>query len=245
MIISFIICISGCQQKKQVMDDERKIYTESKDTITNNDLSLEENHYRTSESYSIGLSVIENKDMSRPEGNKEWIKTLKINYPQIYNMEDYDKEVRLNNLLINAAMNKMDFINERDYIDYTINYKIMEVNENILSILFIGESHYPGRAYNMAYTITIDLTTEKVMDLSEFYIVNNEFFLDHYDHGRFRLVENNFENIDDNKLFIEEYMKDYNNKTHAHDFYIIGDNIGIIIPVPQAMGYIILESMTK
>ena len=152
-------------------------------------------------------------------------KSLIIRYPQLYNMKDVEKEERVNNVLFKEVLNIRDVMNNRNYIEYNIDYKVMESNEKILSVLFTGFIKSSQKANSIAYSVTIDLTKEKLMDLSEFY----------------KVVENNFDNLNENNPYIEEYVRDYNQNIHNHDFYIKNGTLGLIIPAPQAIGYILLE----
>lgn len=205
-----------------------------------NKASFNPEHYILTKDYGVAPSVLKNEDMPRPEENKEWTKSLIIRYPQLYNMEDVEKEERVNDVLFKEALNIRDVMNNRNYIEYKIDYKVMEANEKILSVLFTGFIKSPQKANNLAYSITIDLKKERLMDLSEFYTIEKS-FVGSYLHKDFKVVENNFESLNENNPYVEEYVRNYNQNTHKHDFYIKNKTLGLIIPASQAMGYILLE----
>jgi len=205
-----------------------------------NEESFNPEQYILNKDYGVAPSVLKNEDMPRPEENKEWEKSLIIRYPQLYNMKDVEKEERVNNVLFKEVLNIRDVMNNRNYIEYNIDYKVMESNEKILSVLFTGFIKSSQKANSIAYSVTIDLTKEKLMDLSEFYKIDKSFVYTHL-HKDFKVFENNFDNLNENDPYIEEYVRDYNQNIHNHDFYIKNGTLGLIIPAPQATGYILLE----
>ena len=148
--------------------------------------------------------------------------------------------VELGDVLFKEVLNIRDVMNNRNYVEYDIDYRIIEANEKILSVLFTGFIKSPQKANNLAYSVTIDLNKERIMDLSEFFKIDKSFVESHL-HKDFKVVENNFENLKENNPYVEEYVNNYNQNTHKHDFYINDGTLGLIIPAPQAMGYILIE----
>ncbi len=230
--------VSSSTSKKEVVSTQNM--KEKQPSQKDNKASFDHKHYITNKDYGVAPRVLKNEDMPRPEGNKEWIKSLTICYPQLYNMEDIDKEERINDVLFKEVLNIRDVMNNRNYVEYDIDYRIIEANEKILSVLFTGFIKSPQKANNLAYSVTIDLNKERIMDLSEFFKIDKSFVESHL-HKDFKVVENNFENLKENDPYVEEYVKNYNQNTHKHDFYINNGTLGLIIPAPQAMGYILIE----
>ncbi|GKX29356.1 hypothetical protein SH1V18_18360 [Vallitalea longa] len=196
--------------------------------------------YTKVKSYSIAPTELTNIDMARPDDNSEWIKSLIIKYPQIYNLKDIEKEKRINDMIYKEVLYYHDILDNRDYIDYSADYKIMEANEKNISILFTGEINDQKEANRFAHAITIDVDSEKKLELQDFYHID-ESFVNDYLFVKFEIVENNFEDISENIPFIESYIELYSQIPHAKDFYIVGDNIGIIVPTHNSMGYILLQ----
>lgn len=230
--------ISSSPAKNEDMPnpDEQEIQPLNKD-----DKSIfDSKYYQKNENYGVAPSVMNNNDMPRPEDNKEWLKSLTISYPQLYNMKDIDSEERLNDILFKEALNIRDVINNRNYTDYNIDYSIMEASDKVLSVLFTGFIESPQKANSIAYSVTIDLSKERLMDLSEYFKIDESFVENHL-HKDFKVLENNFDDLNENNTFVEEYVKNYNQIDHLHDYYITSKTLGLIIPAPQAMGYIILE----
>ncbi len=238
LITAILFSLTSCGSKD--VTENSSVEKENQSEVNDNKTLFDPKYYFASNYYGVAPSILKNDDMPRPEENKEWIKSLEITYPQLYNMEDIDKEEHINDILFKEALNIRDIFNNRNYIEYNINYIIMEATDKVLSILFTGFIESPQKANNIAYSVTIDLSDERLMDLSEYFIINESFVEKHL-HKDFKVVENNFENLNENNPFVEEYVKNYDQETHKHDFYIKDETLGLIISAPQAMGYILLE----
>lgn len=167
IISILVVCffLVACDQEK-ANNESRDITKEQPEKI-NNETVFDPKYYTLNENYGIALSTLENNDKPRPKENVRWIRSVMINYPQLYNMEDTAKENRLNDMLFKEALNIRDIINDRDYIEYSIDYEIMEANDEVISIHFTGFVHDPQKANNITHTVTIDLDNERFMDLSD------------------------------------------------------------------------------
>ncbi|WOO34605.1 hypothetical protein R2R35_12410 [Anaerocolumna sp. AGMB13020] len=196
--------------------------------------------YASTGRFEIAPGELTNIDLARPDNNNGWTKTLEIKYPQIYNMEDSEKETRINDTLYKEAVNYHDVLTNRSYHDYRVDYQLMEVNQDIVSILFLGEVSDLKTANSFAHAVTIDMNTELQLELKDFLDIEQSFVEDHL-YTDFDVVENNFDEKSDNTPFIETFVNDYELQSHMNDFYINGDKIGIIIPTYNSMGYILLQ----
>lgn len=196
--------------------------------------------YYQSEQYCIAPSEFSKKDMNRPEENTEWLKSLVIRYPQIYNWENNQKQSRINKFLYNKVMSYHSILSESDYINYSLDYKIMSANDDILSILFYGEVADYKTSNRFAFATTLNLKSEKEA-LLEDYIIIKDSFVEDFLFSRFYIVENNFDDVRDNLPFIEQFVLTYNENAHVNDFYIKDNTIGIIVPTHNSMGYIFVE----
>lgn len=190
--------------------------------------------------YGIAPSELTNIDMARPDDNTEWIKSLVIKYPQVYNLQDYEKEKRINDIIFKKVIYYNDILANRDYIEYSVDYKIMEANDEIISILFLGEVSDNHTSNRLAHTITIDIESEKKLELEKFFVIDESFIKD-YLYTKFEIVDNNFENVSENTPFIESFIESYSQFSHKNDFYIMGEDIGIIVPTHNSMGYILIQ----
>ena len=236
-VLILVVCffLVACDQEQKI--NERRNETKEQSGKGNNEPTFDNKYYFLNKYYGIALSTLENNDKPRPEENQRWIRSLTINYPQLYNMENIDKENRLNDMLFKEALDIRDIINDREYIEYSIDYEIMEANEEVISILFTGFVHSPQKVNNIVYTVTIDLDNERFMDLSEFYNIDKS-FIDRFENKEFKSTEGDVSEMNE---LVSEYVASYSDKKHIHDFYIKDEILGLVIPAPQAMNYIILE----
>lgn len=203
-------------------------------------ISFDTKHYASNKYYGVALSTLTNNDMPRPEENERWLKSLTINYPQIYNLKDVDKEERINDVLFQEALNIRDVISNRKYIEYNIDYEIMEASDEAISILFTGFSHTPNKANDIIHAVTINIKDERIMNLSEFYKIDKS-LLEKLKTKDFVPTEDKISDFNQIYKLVEGYIESYNQAEHLNDFYIRNGTLGLIIPAPQSMNYFILE----
>lgn len=217
-------------------------FTELNDNVVVNEKSgtFSDKWYIKVNGYGIAPSELINNDMVRPNDNTEWIKSLKIRYPQIYNLKNNEKEKRLNYILFKEVINYHDIFENREYTEYSVDYKIMEANDEIISIIFVGEVSDHNISNRFAHAITVDIASERKLELEEFFVIDESFIKDNL-HTKFEIIDNNFEDIEENTTFIKIFVESYAQFSHENDFYIMGDNIGIIVPTQNSMGYILIQ----
>lgn len=202
--------------------------------------SFDSRHYATTSVYSVAPGTLTNQDKPRPEGNEDWLSALELNYPQLYNLEDSAKEKRINDTLFEEALNIREALADRTYIEYKMDYDIMEAADRVLSVLFTGGMHSPGRNQPIAYAVTYDLEKEQFLELSDFFHIEDTFVAAHL-HKDFKVVDNPFDSLSEIDDRVEAYIEEYKLKEHRHDFYVRNGTLGLIIPAPEAIGYLILE----
>lgn len=259
ILVMMSITLTSCTQREdklikdnlsnQVIEEEAPDSLNQKENnqseqseVIDNETTFDPRYYTLNENYGIALSTLENNDKPRPEENENWIRSLTINYPQVYNMEDTEKQNRLNDILFKEALNIRDILNDIDYIEYRIDYEIMEANEDVISILFTGHVYDFAHANEIVDTVTIDLNTERFMDLSDYYKVDKS-FLGKVKNNEFKPTEDKIRDTDEMNELVAEYVSSYSDEQHLHDFYIKDGTIGLVIPAPQAMNYFIIEGL--
>lgn len=196
--------------------------------------------YSQNKVYSIAPSELLDRDLERPDDNTEWTKSLTIMYPQLYNMEDGEKQKKINDLIFKKVITHHNILENRDYIEYHIDYKIMHSDDEFFSILFTGEVSDYRSSNRFAFGITINIEDGVEMSLESFFKVD-KFFVKNYLFSKFDVVENNFKDVSENIPYVERYIDDYSDNPHINDFYIKEDTLGMIIPTYNSMGYIIIE----
>ena len=108
---------------------------------------------------------------------------LHITYPQITNLNDKDKQNKINELIKSEALTALSFYGNGDGrigvedANWEINYKIKLESKNIFSLTFSGmendkDSHYP---INRLYTLNIDMNKCTKLKLSDFVNIDEKF----------------------------------------------------------------------
>lgn len=237
-------------QQKQNQGSNKKTRTNKAKTV------FDSKYYYSSKKYCISPSKISNRDMNRPYGNNYDQKSLIINYPQMYylnNMKDEKKRQKINLLIYKEAAFGAGGINYLDYKECKIDYSIMTCNEHIISILFSG-IYVPFPSYHesrIKYGITIDIDKGCLMDLSDFYTINAKFM--NKINVTFRPTKYSLYLAN---MFLEppnlikdtakSFVDDYKHYDHRNDFYIKNNNIlGIMMGITDPSDYIVLEGKIK
>ena len=200
--------------------------------------------YFQSKLYSIAPSELINRDMDRPEENSEWIKSLKISYPQLYNLEDTEKQAKINDLIFKKVITQHEILENRDYIEYLSDYKIMYSDDKFFSVLFTGEVSDYRASNSFAFAMTINIEDGEEISLEKLFKVDGS-FIENYLFSKFYVVDNNFDDVLDNVPYVEQYVESYSSNSHTNDFYVKKDSLGIIIPTYDSMGYILIEGKFK
>ncbi|SHO53124.1 hypothetical protein [Anaerocolumna xylanovorans] len=240
-ILIFVACSSKDSNNEGKKDNPIKAVSNTvSESEKEEDNKFPVKWYADVNEYGIAPSELTSKDMERPENSSEWTKTLVIKYPQLYNLEDYEKEKNINDMLYREAAYYHDTLGSRDYIEYSVDYEIMEANDDRISILFLGEVSDHQTSNRFAHAITIDIKSEKQLELKDFLMIDKSFVEDHL-YTDFDVVENNFDDVTDNTPFVEAFVESFEQAAHTNDFYIKGSDIGIIIPTHDSMGYILIQ----
>lgn len=258
VIIACFLLLGGCSAKagnnERINDNKTQVKeisdspdeTNSNNSVKDTEVKHEDDSkfpvkwYTYGNKYGVAPGELTNKDMERPENNNEWVKTLLIRYPQLYNMEAYDKEQRINDLLYKEAAYYHDVLESRDYSEYNVDYQIMEADDNIISILFLGEVTDNQSSNRFAHAVTIDIESGKQMELKDFLMIDKSFVKNHLNTD-FKVVDNNFDDAAENTPFVKSFVANYEKSAHTNDYYVKGSDIGIIIPTHNSMGYILIE----
>lgn len=170
-----------------------------------------------------------------------------IKYPY---WNDYSDELinRINYLIYEAAIpdDNLVFFEYKDYMDdIYIDYEVMYVSDNLISILFSGLFTTRGAYADYKKAITIDMKNgsivllRDIVSFSELQSIVND------------LIETenctilNFNNTDGKEIIKTECLKKFNEETimlYSDCFYIKEDTIGLIgTPLPSLREYMLVE----
>jgi len=166
-----------------------------------------------------------------------------INYPQISNLNDNEKQIRINEMIKSQALEVLE--NYKDGIsdlNLEMDYEIKYQGEDILSIQYIGLSAMKGAAYpiNEFNTANIDLENEQLLKLIDVVTINDK-FIEKFNAGKYVAYSNSLNlesegalidalhNFDNNSL-----IESLNKKTTK--FYFTKDSLVVSIELPHVLG---------
>ena len=151
LVLLLVLTVSGCNKNNV------------KETNTNADdnkqgTSVNENYEIVKETYTSGK--------------------IAINYPQIKNLNDENKQKKINELIKAEALKIQDkYKEELDNIDLSLDYEVMYKGSDIISIRYLGLAMTKSAAYpiNEINTTNIDLNKEQVLKLSDVVNIDDNF----------------------------------------------------------------------
>ncbi|MDL2302582.1 hypothetical protein LJC58_09560 [Lachnospiraceae bacterium OttesenSCG-928-D06] len=180
------------------------------------------------------------------EGN---IYRYHIEYPY---WDDYSDELinRINYLIYEAAIpdNDLEFFEYKDYADdIYIDYEVMYMTDNLLSILFSGSFATRGGYADYKKAITIDMENgtivllRDIVSFSELQSIVNDLI----ETENCTVLNDNFNNTEGKEVIKSECLKKFNEETimlYSDCFYLKENTIGLIgSPYPSLMEYMLVE----
>jgi hypothetical protein len=165
---------------------------------------------------------------------------MKINYPQIINLSDGDKQKRINNIIKNKAYGYLENDTEEENNEYSldIDYHVTWKSSNLLSIQYSGYSYYKGAAHpvDQFYTTNIDLNKETTLRLIDLVAID-ENFVKEFKNGKLQ------SSIVDKEYILEEYSNQEwidilsgADDTSEISSYLTKDSLGISLEISHAVG---------
>ena len=175
---------------------------------------------------------------------------ITIEYPQLTEMEDEEKQRKINCIIKDSALEPYYYLelerdNEFDNTSWPVEYKIVYASEDILSVRFEGHIYIKGGAHgtNWKYTTNINLNTGERIILEELF--NDSLYSNCSD--RFRYIydwQKNEEGSIAHEIYktspeiiakIFQQHEDYHD-TGIDDFYFTENEFALIISSGHAMG---------
>jgi|GEM_PF-616186 len=177
-------------------------------------------------------------------------KNVTVNYPQITNLGDDNKQKLLNEIIKNDALEGFSK-GADDNLTLEINYNIPLEASNFLSIQYYGLSTIKGAAYptNQFYTTNIDIKNGKKLKLADIIKIDDN-FVKSFRNGSYVALEpgnselkaavnqyiNNISNQDLIKYFKQADSRKIEENPSTTYSYLTNDSIVISINVPHAIG---------
>lgn len=149
LALLLVLTVSGCNK-----NNVKKTNTNAVDQST----SVNENYEIVKEKYTSGKMM--------------------VNYPQIKNLNDENKQKKINELIKAEALKIQDeYKEDMDNIDLNLDYEVMHKGSDIISVKYLGLAMLKSAAYpiNKIYTANIDLYKEQVLKLSDVVNIDDNF----------------------------------------------------------------------
>lgn len=261
LIISIASVVGGCTSKT------------TSNTINTSDAASSQIEFSSSEITDQNAKVPQyaNKSDKASTPNFEIItktyvnKNIKINYPQIANFSDADKQKQINDLIKNDIMNdyKKDINRLVGYAFDTykeaeagltedVNYYIKLNSPKLLSILYVKNASIPKSAHpnNYVHSINIDIQKGNILKFKDFIKVDDN-FVEKLKNVKDRIwtpkVLPGIETTDElNKQLAGIIGQELNLRSNKalidqfnsedYSFYFTKDNLGMTIDVPHFAG---------
>ncbi|XOK60320.1 PdaC/SigV domain-containing protein [Paenibacillus elgii] len=167
-------------------------------------------------------------------------KGIRIEYPQIINMKDSNKQKAINEIIAEGAYGFLkNYSLETEGFSMEIEYEIKWKTDHFLSIQYSGISYDKGTAHptNNFYTTNIDINKEKKLKLADLVTID-EGFVKKFIGGKFKetMPEHNYiHNIFTTKEWLTMLNKADSNETEICS-YFTENALGISVGVSHAVG---------
>ncbi|WP_028591327.1 hypothetical protein [Paenibacillus massiliensis] len=171
-------------------------------------------------------------------------------YPVLVNLEDSEKQSRINTLLKNDVLKALNsYVNDNPDIDIKLDYITQLSGKDLLSIQYLGTGYTKSGVYpvNISFTTNIDLNSEKRIIITDLVKLNDNFV---------EILRKSKYISYDPELNVESQARDYINSfsdsellyylDHSDTFgeqnelgiytYITNDSLGVSFGVPHAIG---------
>jgi len=166
-----------------------------------------------------------------------------INYPQVIDTGNSDKQKKINELIKMSALKLLDdYKDDINNLNLNMDFKIMYKGSDILSIQYLGLLSLKNAAYpiNEINTTNLDLANEKLLTLSDVVTVN-EHFVDIFKDGKYRAYSSdlNLESVG----ALNDVLNGYGSndiladlKQETANFYFTENSVVVSANVIHAMG---------
>lgn len=173
-------------------------------------------------------------------------KNIKINYPQINNFSDVNKQKLINELLKNDILRILNNYKDDKKVTLTIDYNIKLKNSELLSIEYTGQESIEGypRVNNLYYTTNIDINDVSKIRLKD--IVNiDENFIKKFMSEKFTALtpeHSPIKGLNTSEVWIKFFIKSdlietigTENQSNTYS-YLTEDTLGISVDAPHNAG---------
>ncbi|MGI5837198.1 MAG: PdaC/SigV domain-containing protein [Chloroflexota bacterium] len=166
-----------------------------------------------------------------------------LNYPQLSNLADSDKQNRINDLIRTVALEIMKpYEGDEENLSLNVDYEVKYKSPDLLSIQYVGLANVQGAAHpnNLYCTTNIDLKAERQLTLGDVVTVNDE-FVKQFLSGKYTPYSSSL-NLQ-SKGALEEALASLDHQTllesfkqPSTQFYFTDTSLGVSVEVAHALG---------
>jgi len=240
LFVFFVIFFTACNQQN-ISSNAPKI--NSSETINVKELTGKEEIDKKNDSTKTNEQISPYKLVGETYTNNK----ININYPQINNLSDLEKEKKLNAIIKSEALKALSIYDNDSSVD--IDYSVTFTNLKYLSIQYIGsvvveEGAYPSGIF---YTTNIDIHNEKRLTLKDIVAIDDN-FIKTLISGRYKPYDSelNVEKESKEELaafttkeLVNHFIKsdDISDENELSLYsYFTKDSLGISFGLPHALG---------
>lgn len=163
-LISLSILIGGCGSK--TTSNSTSASKQDSNKITNSKGEVSQQANKSDEVSALNFEII-----TKTYENKK----VKINYPQIANLSDVNKQKRINDLIKNDILTHQDV--EREGLIIDSNYEIMWKSSRLLSIVYKGTGSLETSMHpdNEIYVTNVNIEKETILKFKDLINLDNSF----------------------------------------------------------------------
>jgi len=167
-IIALSIFIGGCGSKTIGINTSESKATSNEVEQTNKEITTQNVEVSQTENKSDALNF---EIVTKTYVNKD----VKINYPQIANLSDVNKQKQINDLIKNDILTHFDV--EREDLTIDANYEIKWKSSRLLSIVYKGYSNLKASMHpdNNIYATNINIEKGTILKFKDFINLDNNF----------------------------------------------------------------------
>ena len=175
VLACILVVLAGCESTSMEKTSKSNMEDKEINDITEKETPdhLEEDHQSKEETLPLAEEeeVVDSYQMKTAIYEKG---SLSIQYPQLMQMVDRDKELQLNERLKQDGINYITQF-EDDDIPLNMKYQVIENSQDRLSILYTG--HYNGGMYptHLLFTTNLNIKEGKKIKISDVYPINEKF----------------------------------------------------------------------
>lgn len=216
------------------------------------DVDMGKEHAKETTCYAIYPSILQEQTTDETNQYVYYKKEFSLYFPQIYYSNEYTEydestEQTINQMLFDLSLrNNVSIMTDRDHRDlqeYSVDYRITDINENRFSVQYHGFCETIWKAQEFCYGITIDILTGEALEVTDF-ITLDEQLLERIKDGEIKYTSG--PGYDENIVLIETqwFLDSYNEGllNLQNCFFLEGQTLYLILTMHQGnSNFILLE----